>query len=114
MDERKCEIISMGSVDMTIPKKLEEKRDQLAEIYVSSYWPPDCELEEEEMNTRKDIIKDYTSGFDSASAEYEKIIKELEDTLQKIGGRELESWGAMYEDMAKQALSKLKEFRGEK
>lgn len=56
--------------------------------------------------------KSYKEGFNAASAEYEKIISELENTLQKIGSRELESWGAMYEDMAEQALSKLKEFRG--
>lgn len=71
-------------------------------------------------------LYDYTyfcaeDGFDAASAEYEKIIAELEGALESIIEIDLithkmhpeyEGQFSEYADIAKEALQKLKEFRG--
>ena len=61
--------------------------------------------------------KSWEEGFDAASAEYEKIIAELEAALDKIGHDtkiNCDADDAENEcfDVAQVALQKLKEFRG--
>jgi len=61
----------------------------------------------------------FIEGFDVASAEYEKIIAELEGALERIGhdtSVNCDAENAKNEcfDVAQVALQKLKEFRGEK
>lgn len=63
----------------------------------------------------------FYSGFDAASAEYEKIIAELEGALDSIVEIDLithkmhpeyEGQFSEYADKAREVLQKLKEFRG--
>lgn len=82
-------------------------------------------LRDQEANKHRTEIRKreiYKDGFNTASAEYEKIIKELEDAL-RFAAMPITSESPTTESLLesfrndteriKQALQKLKDFRGE-
>lgn len=94
--------------NMTIPKKLKEKRDELALGRAENFWGERDSLEQEEQNSFDDIVKDYKSGFNSAC---NLLLPEIEK-LSKV----LDTYTDIYtpgNDAAKEALQSLREFLGE-
>lgn len=72
---------------MTIPKKLEEKRDLLALGRAEKFWGERGSLEQEEQNSFDDITTDYKSGWNDCANLLLPEIKKLEEALMhsKVG-----------------------------
>lgn len=94
--------------------RLEKLQSELAEA-----WIENTGLTEPKNENSIRIIS-FKAGFNSASAEYEKIIAELEGALDSIVEIDLathkrhpeyEGQFSRYADKAREALQKLKDFR---
>jgi len=115
--------------------RLEKLKNRLADEYILKQdFDEDCLTERTNPGTPVGectyhtlcgcfIHETYKEGFDAASAEYEKIIAELEGALDSIIEIDLithkmhpeyEGQFSEYADRAKEALQKLKEFKNTK
>ena len=71
---------------MTLPKNLQEKRDELSLGRAENFWGERDSLEQEEQNSFDDIVKHYKSGWNDCAnlllPEIEKMVELLEDSLE--------------------------------
>lgn len=67
---------------MKTPRKLEEKRDELALARAENFWGERDSLEQEEQNSFDDIMTDYKSGFNDCANLLLPEIKKLEEALE--------------------------------
>lgn len=69
---------------VTLPKNLQEKRDELALGCAENFWGERDSLEQEEQNSFDDIVKDYKSGWNACANLLLPEIKKLEEALPNI------------------------------
>lgn len=91
-------------------KRLEQLREQYC--LKACYVFLGMDNNKENKSLIKGAMTMFFIGFDSSTAEHEKIIKELEGALKiaALGETQFDGVEAMH--YARQALQKLKEFRG--
>lgn len=100
--------------NMTLPKNLQEKRDELSLGRAENFWGERDSLEQEEQNSFDDIVKDYKKGFNDCANLLLPEIKRLEEALEWYAtkGEGAYSDAKLYL-RAESALKSLREFLGE-
>ena len=107
---------------MTLPKNLQEKRDELSLGRAENFWGERDSLEQEEQNSFDDIVKDYKSGWNACAnlllPEIEKLSAALEFCLKNyldIPCEKSKSDGILTTGRIEvnRALQSLREFLGE-